>query len=254
MTSQKLLRILKESYGATLPSIVMVGEQQAKNIYYKQLLHLKYWESLVGLPAETHIFPLLPLHRHKYHNERRAATARLANAYGLPQFNHTFFISRINSQLTGKLDAPLMWWTAQLAGVFRQNIIQLLDLEAYLSQKQAKIIFLVDGDFFSEDKYREVQRVSLRGLIDLQAHLDEIKSSRMGLILFIRQETLESLFPQDLARIEARYGKYRIPTVDPRLEGLYDDLWYFQKQAEELKDINKAIASTLQKINALSAD
>jgi hypothetical protein len=90
------------------------------------------------------------------------------------------------------------------------NQYNLSNLDAYLKQKQVRVIFLIDGleDIFSEIASNPEQQIALRALLDIPNRLGEIRQPNLGLIIFLRRDFLRHTILQNQGQFDNLYKAY----------------------------------------------
>lgn len=85
--------------------------------------------------------------------------------------------------------------------------------ESYFSKINQKTIFLFDGleEIFSEYYKNESHKTALRALLqDVPNWLESLSDKKLGLIIFIRQDIVSYVIPQNVTQFLTRYRDYQL--------------------------------------------
>jgi hypothetical protein len=155
--------------------------------------------------------------------EQITKTARdeAAKALGanLPEFSPSAYQDRIKEMLHKDTCSELEWtsfWISELqnalgvsSGSGKPNT--LTELNMRLKQQNFRVVFLFDGleDMFAEVASKPAQQAALKALIDLPKRLSEIRQANIGVIIFLRRDSLRHVVTQNLAQFENLYSDYQ---------------------------------------------
>ena len=223
------LKNIATTFRNDLPRVVSIGAKgSGKTFTYVQLSRLKYWETFLRVATKdsseiepaTHIFPLLQSSTLRDAAETVVSEARIsvreAFSDSIPVFYHSEFQDSIRSFLE-EPSSELEWtkfWIQQISKSVdlqqESDSTSLPNLNAYLKQKNVRLIFLFDGleDLFSEAAVNPQQQIALRMLINLPKRLSEIRQANFGLIILLRRDFLRYSVTQNLAQFESLYRQY----------------------------------------------
>jgi MinD-like ATPase involved in chromosome partitioning or flagellar assembly len=221
------LRNLALNHVDSLPRVVSIGAKGAgKTFNYVQLANLRRWNNFLeknGISSNTDsfIFPLLQssaLKDKALTKIKRARDEFASQMSELSDFSPNSVKDEIKTALCNHWQENewVTFWIDTLFKVLNKTIAQennqskLANLDAYLKQKQVRVIFLIDGleDIFSEIASNPEQQIALRALLDIPNRLGEIRQANLGIIIFLRRDFLRHTILQNQGQFENLYRAY----------------------------------------------
>lgn len=222
-----LLNNLASEFKATLPGIVCIAPNGVeKTSAYLQLCRFKTWGNFLASISSDHdhqhqgmndaiIYPLLQSNLVRHDDLDTVEMVR--NKHKKIKFSHLDCQDRIKAELQKGTLAWTDFWVQEIFNAVRFNkpkpwVNHLQVANEFLKNKEQKVVFLFDGieDIFSEFDTNIAHEMAIDKLLSLPRHLVEINDSHIGIIIFIRRNSLPHIITQNLGQFRALYRKFDI--------------------------------------------
>ena len=212
------LRNLAKHYDTRLPNIISIGAKgSGKTFNYIQLCRLKSWDKFVrkvGIndnfnKQTSYILPILQSQSLK-DKARKIVNEARQNA-GVTDFSHKEAIKMINTYM----EKPKSWdcfWISMISEIVGYKVDTINELNNKLSSHQKKIVLIFDGleDIFPRISIDEKQQNALKALLGIVDWIEELRSPNLGCIIFIREDYLKYLYPQNLNQFKNKFESYHL--------------------------------------------
>ncbi|MDB5812082.1 MAG: hypothetical protein JWN94_4204 [Betaproteobacteria bacterium] len=215
----------------TLPNVISIGAKgSGKTFTYIQLCRLQTWKKFLNkatagasnINSKATIFPVTQSlnlgHEARLVIENARATSFKSTMPFLgSRFSATDFKDRIDNALAKNTNWSKAEWAsfwirslARSVGVAETELLSEL-CDEFQSVDQS-IVFLFDGleELFPRIAEDQVQREALTALIELPNRLEEIQGNPIGIVVFLREDYVKAVVPQNRGQFEKRYDRFRL--------------------------------------------
>lgn len=217
------LRNLAKHFALEVPNLVSVGAKGAgKTFTFLQVCRAENWHTFmrrVGVePAGVADALILPgLWSKNLDTEARRAIATMRKKC-LEQVN-LFVEPKTESELFRSIEVaikqpPAHWddfWLGYICSQFGISEVKLSKLNEHLIGLGKSVVLVIDGleDAFF-DPSSEVAREAINSLLMLPNRLDELSSRRIGVLIFVRADYVQSALRQNVGQFLGRYAPFRL--------------------------------------------
>lgn len=223
LATEPLLNLGKH-YSKELPNLLMIGAKGAgKTFTYRQLVRTQSWRRFLEKlrfdafsVLDAGIFPVLWSDNieDKPDGEIKAAQEE---ALSLVNGNRHLLMrgTELHRKIQDALKAPPShweeFWDALITDQFGISQGGLHALNELLEQQNKNIIFAFDG---IEDAFKDATEQSsseaIHALLRLPNRISEIENRHIGVIVFVREDYVQSTIRQNLGQLLQRYQPFRL--------------------------------------------
>lgn len=223
------LRNLGQRFQTALPVALVIGSKGAgKTFLYLQLARLKNWQAfqkalnLSNGSISAYVWPLLSSANLQNEASRILEACRQESQKALkvrPPLTQTAIKDRIQNALKNKKWQESDWrrfWLRLMAESLPIPVDDkepLVKIHEHLVRSNQRIVFIMDGleDLFQEIDIDDRQKLALRALlVDVPQGIRELRSSRVGVVIFIRRDLVKAAVKQNFGQLEALYQPFEL--------------------------------------------
>ena len=217
------LRNIGKHFANELPSLVSVGAKGAgKTFTFLQMCQAQSWHAFLrkvevqpsGVP-DALIFPGLwssnldPLPQRRIQDMRRETLQKL----GFPISPTS--IAELRRQIDSAIKHPPphwdVFWDEFVCHQFNAAHKIIEELNDALIKADASVVMVLDGleDAFNDPTNPEAQ-AAIRSLLELPNRLNDLSQSRIGALIFVRADYVQSAIRQNTAQFLSRYAPFQL--------------------------------------------
>ncbi len=228
LTIQPLKKIAHK-FQHTLPVAVVMGAKgSGKTFTYLQLARLEIWGEFLKMfeitgDNDIFLYPLIASKNLELDVKRNIIqkcqkVAMQSVSADFKPLAETEIKERIDRELEKEVKNDSLWknfWLKMIADSLccRESENLMEAIQNKLSEQNKKIIFLIDGleDYFQNVDKSEVQQSAIRSLCqDIPIALQELPENRVGFLVFIRKDIIQSAIGQNFLQFESLYKSFEL--------------------------------------------
>lgn len=233
------LKNLALKYRHSAPvSVVLGAKGSGKTFMYMQLIRSKIWEDFIGrvdktIPDKNTVTRVIPLLKPKNLSDDFLKELK-QYLYNLHEsLNLDIDLKKMNkyadSLETFESDVEAEWkryWCKLILEVYGGKFESFEELQAYLSSRNERVVFIVDGleEIFQNIIKSNREKVALRALCQgIVNELRAIMDNRIGFLIFIRRDLAMNAIEQNWGQFHSQYAPYELKWTN--VEALRLALW-----------------------------
>jgi hypothetical protein len=219
------INTLPNTVSSTLPNAVSISPNGIeKTCVYLQLCRAMYWEDYQNSMATTYfqednqnicVYPLLQSNIIK--NDDLNVVDAVRSQHKRFKFSYVDCRNKIKTKLEKGETDWTNFWVNEICNVVKFKkpaswLDHLFIVDKFLKEKGLKVIFLFDGieEIFTDFTTDLGHQIAIEALLGLPRHIVEIDNSSIGMIIFIRRDSLPYVITQNLGQFEHLYREFAI--------------------------------------------